>query len=63
VPVYGAVSHRLRCASREDLRFHGSSASTASTVVAVGSCSNSSLKYLKVRAIGDFDGPIFTIGD
>jgi hypothetical protein len=29
------------------LRFHGSSASIASTVVASGSCSNTSLRYSK----------------
>jgi hypothetical protein len=45
--IWEAGSCRLRRASRIGLRFHGSRASIASTVVASGSCWNTSLRYSK----------------
>jgi hypothetical protein len=44
---WGGVCERLWRASRMSFRFHGSSASIASTVVAAGRCSNTSLRYSK----------------
>jgi hypothetical protein len=38
---------QLEAACRRALKFHGSSASSASTVVAVGDCSNTKLRYAK----------------
>jgi hypothetical protein len=46
VTVYGAGSCRVRCASRTVLRFHGSSASIASTVVPGGNEWNSAKDFL-----------------